>query len=316
MLTTISRRTLLGFSLAAGIGLGIHAGLARAETIPVVATTSVIADFVQVVGGDRVTVKSLVGPNGDAHVYTPTPADAKSLAAAKVVFVNGLGLEGWMDRLISASGTKAPIVVSAKGVEPRQMEAEEETPPNKGAQAEKPKMITDPHAWQSIANAKLYVANIRDALAVADSAGASTYAANATAYLARLDTLEAKVKLAFAALAEAQRRVITTHDAFGYFGAAYGIEFIAPQGISTESEASAKRIGALIRQIKAEKIRAVFIENMTDPRLITRIAKETGVKLGGELFSDALSPANGPAATYIDMIENNTRLLTAAMAGS
>ena len=306
MTNRVSRR--LALMLAACL---LPSGLALATEpgkLPVVATTSVLADFVAVTGGDRVEVKSLVGPNGDAHVYAPTPADAKSLAGAKLVVVNGLGLEGWIDRLIKASGTHAPVTIATKGVEPRQMDGEE-------GEA-KGKRITDPHAWQSVSHAKLYVANIRDALIAADPAGADVYRANADAYLAKLEALDRRTQAAFAALSVERRRVITTHDAFGYFGAAYGIEFIAPQGISTEAEAGAMRIGKLIRQIKAEKIRAVFIENMTDPRLINRIAKETGVTPGGVLFSDALSPANGPAATYIEMIDHNTKLLTAAMAGS
>ena len=314
MRNSISRRLLLG--LAAAVAFAAPPAEAADQKLAVVATISIIADFATVVGGDRVAVTSLVGPNGDAHVYDPSPADAKSLAGAKLVLVNGLGLEGWMDKLIKASGTKAPIVVATKGVAPRQMEAEEEAGAPKPAKAEAPKLITDPHAWQSIANAKLYVSNIHAAFVAADPDGKASYDANTDASLAKLPEVEAHVKAAFAALPESQRRVITTHDAFGYYGAAYGIDFIAPQGISTDSEATAKRVGQLIKQIRSEKIRAVFIENMTDGRLINRIAKETGVKLGGELFSDALSPANGPAATYINMIEHNTKLLTAAMAGS
>ncbi|MDR3494315.1 MAG: metal ABC transporter substrate-binding protein [Ancalomicrobiaceae bacterium] len=310
----LSRRLFLG--LASVVTLAVSPAQAADQKLPVVATISIIADFAHVVGGDRVAVKSLVGPNGDAHVYDPSPADAKELAAAKLVLTNGLNLEGWMDRLIKASGTEAPIIVTTKGVVPRQMEAEEEAGAKQPDTADAPKMMTDPHAWQSIANAKLYVENIRDAFVAADPDGKSSYDANTDAYLGKLTELEGRVKAAFAALPESQRRVITTHDAFGYFGAAYGIEFIAPQGISTDSEATAKKVGQLIKQIRSEKIRAVFIENMTDGRLINRIAQETGVKLGGELFSDALSPANGPAATYISMIEHNVKLLTAAMAGS
>ena len=311
------------FALAAAGFMSLAGGLAAAparaaDPMPVVATFSILGDFVKQIGGDRVAVSTLVGPGGDAHVFNPSPADAKKVAAARVVFVNGLGLEGWFDRLLKASGTKAPIIVSTKGITPREMEAEDEghDQPAKAKAAEAPKMVTDPHAWQSVANAKIYAANIRDALIAADPDGADTYRSRADAYVAALDKLEADTKAAIGAVPEGQRRVITSHDAFGYFGAAYGIEFLAPQGVSTEAEATAKNVAKLVRQIKAEKIRALFVETITDPRLIQRIAKETGVKAGGAIYSDSLSPSSGPASTYIDMVRHNTKLLTAAMAGA
>jgi zinc/manganese transport system substrate-binding protein len=266
------------------------------DRIKTVATFSILADLVKNVGGERVEVASLVGPNGDAHVYSPSPADAKTLAAAKVVFVNGFGLEGWMTRLVKASGTKAASVVASAGVKPRKSEEEH----GHGHDA-------DPHAWQSIANAKIYVTNIRDGLVAADPAGKAGYEANAKAYLAKLDALEAQVKAAIAKIPADRRKIITTHDAFGYFGAAYGMEFIAPQGVSTESEASARDVAKIITQIRKQKIPAVFMENISDDRLMQRIAKETGAKIGGKLYSDALSDEKGPAATYIDMIRNNIR---------
>ncbi len=172
---------------------------------------------------------------------------------------------------------------------------------------------TDPHAWQSVDNAEVYVANIRDALIAADPAGKATYEANAAAYTAKLDALDAQVKAAIAAIPAERRRIITSHDAFGYFGAAYGMDFVAPQGVSTESEASAKDVARIIRQIKAEKIPAVFMENISDPRLVKRIAAETDAKIGGELYSDALSDDKGPASTYIDMMQNNIRQFSAAL---
>ncbi|HYP58037.1 MAG TPA: metal ABC transporter substrate-binding protein [Beijerinckia sp.] len=269
--------------------------------IPVVATFSILADFARNVGGDRIEVISLVGPNGDAHVYQPTPDDAKNLRAARLILVNGLKLEGWMDRLIKASGSTAPVIVATKGVQP--LESEENG--HKGL---------DPHAWQSIDNAKIYVANIRDALAAADPDGAATYRANASAYVAQLDKLDAEVRAAIAKIPEKHREIITTHDAFGYFGAAYGFRFIAPEGVSTEAEPSARDVAKIIRQIKAEKIPAVFLENISDPRISRRIAEESGAKIGGTLFSDALSPQDGPAGTYIDMMRNNIRQLTSALA--
>jgi len=269
-----------------------------ADRIDVIATFSILADLVTNVGGDHVNVITLVPVNGDAHVYAPTPADSKKLAAAKIVFTSGLGFEGWITRLVKASGTKAAIVVTSKGVKARIDEDEHKT---------------DPHAWQSIANTKIYVANIRDALVQADPAGKDTYETNAKTYLAKLDALETDVKKAIDAIPRDRRKIITTHDAFGYFGAAYGMEFIAPQGVSTDSEASARDVAKIITQIKKQKIPAVFLENVTDDRLLKRIADESGAKIGGKVFSDALSEPSGPAPTYIDMMRNNIKEFTAAL---
>ncbi|MGB6326042.1 MAG: metal ABC transporter substrate-binding protein [Methylocella sp.] len=271
------------------------------EKLPVVATFSILADFVRNVGGDRIAVAALVGPDGDTHVYQPKPADAEKLAAARLIVVNGLGLEGWIDRLVKASGTKAPVVIATKGISPQQMR-------------EGGRVGLDPHAWQSIANAKLYVANIRDGLIATDPEGEVAYRANAENYLAKLDTLEKEVKAEIAKIPPRQREIITTHDAFGYFGTAYGFRFIAPEGVSTEAEASARDVAKIIRQIKTEKIPAVFLENVTDPRLVRSIAAESGATVGGTLYSDALSPADGPASTYLDMMRNNVRELSAALA--
>jgi zinc/manganese transport system substrate-binding protein len=271
------------------------------DKLPVVATFSVLADFARNVGGERIEVAALVGPNGDTHVYQPKPADAKELGAARLILVNGFGLEGWIDRLIKASGAKAPVVVATKGIKPQQMR-------------EEGRVELDPHAWQSIADAKIYVANIRDGLIAADPEGASAYRANANNYLGKLDALEKEVTAEIAKIPPGRRQIITTHDAFGYFGTAYGFRFVAPEGVSTETEASARDVAKIIRQIKAQKIPAVFLENVTDPRLARNIAAESGATIGGTLYSDALSPPNGPASTYIDMMRNNVRELSAALA--
>lgn len=313
-----TRRTLL-LASAGMFAAGLVAAVpARADgALPVVASFSILADLVSRVGGDRVSVATLVAAGGDAHVFQPKPADAKKLAEAKLVFVNGLGFEGWMDRLVKSSGTKAPIVVASKGVEPRKAEEEEDHAEGKGGHDhDHGHGGIDPHAWQSIANVKIYVANIRDGLVAADPAGKDTYVVNAAAFLTELEGLEGEVKAAIAKIPPEKRRVITSHDAFGYFAAAYGLEFLAPQGISTDAEPSAKGVAKLIGQIRKEKIRAVFVENMTDGRLVERIAKETGVKLGGAIFSDSLSPKGGPATTYVDMVRHNVKLLSAAMLDS
>jgi len=276
----------------------------RAQTpakMPVVATFSILADFARNVGGERINVVALVGPDGDTHVYQPKPADAKELGAARLIVVNGLGLEGWIDRLIKASGAKAPVIVATKGINPQKMR-------------EEGRIGRDPHAWQSIANAKIYVANIRDGLIAVDPDGASVYRSNAASYLEELDALEKEVLAEIAKIPPGRRQIITTHDAFGYFGTAYGFSFIAPEGISTETEASARDVAKIIRQIKAQKIPAVFLENVTDPRLVRSIAAESGATVGGTLYSDALSPPDGPASTYIDMMRNNVRELSAALA--
>lgn len=270
------------------------------DKLNVVATFSILADLVKNVGGDRIEVKSLVGPNGDAHVYQPTPNDAKTVADAKLVFVNGLGFEGWMGRLVKASGAKATMVTATKGVKPRKMDED--------GHAE-----ADPHAWQSVANAKTYVGNIYEALVAADPTGKSVYQANASAYIAKLEALDVQVRAAVAAIPAERRKIITTHDAFGYFGAAYGVAFIAPQGVSTESEVSARDVAKIITQIRKQKIPAVFLENVTDERLLRRIGEESGARIGGTLYSDALTDDKGPAPTYLDMMRHNVKQLAGAL---
>jgi len=266
------------------------------DRVNVVASFSILGDLVRNVGGDRVDVTTLVGPNGNVHVYTPAPSDARKIAQARLLVVNGLGLEGWLPRLVQAAGSKATIVEASKGI----------TQLSVGAAA-------DPHAWQSVANAKIYVANIRDALDTADPAGAAIYQANAQNYLAKLDALDREVREAVAQIPPGRRKVISTHQAFGYFAAAYGIEFIAPSGVSTESEPGARDIAGIIRQIKTEAIPAVFLENISDDRLMRQISAETGARIGGTLYSDSLTDEKGEAPTYIDMVRHNIRVLTSAL---
>jgi zinc/manganese transport system substrate-binding protein len=296
------RRALAATALAA---LFVAASARAQDRLKVIASFSILGDLVKNVGGDRVEVATLVGPNGNAHVYAPSPGDAKKVADAKLVFVNGLGFEGWLERLVKASGSKAPIVVATKGIKPLERAGEHDHDHDHGR--------ADPHAWQSVANAKIYVANIRDALIAADPAGKDAYLANAAAYLAKLDALEREVREVIAKIPADRRRVLTSHSAFGYFQNAYGVNFIAPQGVSTEAEASAKDVAAIIAQIKKQKAAAVFLENVTDPRLVEQIARETGAKVGGTLYSDALTDGNGDATTYIDLIRHNLRQLASAL---
>lgn len=307
----ISRRTLVASILPVTL---FAMGLAHAQDskLPVVASFSIVGDMTREIGGERIILQTIVGPGGDGHVYSPTPQDAKTLAAAKLVIVNGLGFEGWMDRLIKASGTKAKVAVATRGIKTRAV-------PSRHAHGAKDPHghdhsgQADPHAWQSIANGKLYAANIRDALIAADPDGRATYEKNAADYTARLDALERELQALFDTIPKERRTLITSHDAFGYFGPAYGFTLIAPQGVSTESEASARDVARIIRQVKQRKAAAVFLENVTDPRLAKRIADETGAKIGGTLYSDSLTAADGPAATYIEMMRHNARTLAAAL---
>ena len=274
----------------------IASPLQAAERLNVVASFSILADFVRNVGGDRINLTTLVGADSDVHVYTPPPADAKRVAEAKLVIVNGLGLEGWLPRLVQSSGSKAQVVTASAGIAPLKL----------GSAA-------DPHAWQSVPNAKVYVADIANALAAADPDAADFFRARAKAYLEKLETLDREVREAVAKIPTARRKVISTHDAFGYFAAEYGIRFVAPLGVSTETEPSARDIATIIGQIKAQKIPAVFLENISDDRLIRRIAAETGAKVGGTLISDGLTGEKGLAPTYIDMVRHNIKALTSAL---
>jgi len=286
---------------AIGLALAIASTPLRAQApqnpIKVVASFSILGDFVKNVGGNRVEVTTLVGVDGDVHVYTPAPGDARKITDADLLVINGLGLEGWLPRLLQVSSARAPIVTASQGIAPLKFGSE-----------------ADPHAWQSVANAKSYVANIRDALIAAAPADAESFRKNTESYLAKLDALDREVRRAVTQIPPSRRKVISTHDAFGYFASAYGIQFIAPIGVSTESEASAKDIAAIVAQIRAEKIPAVFLERLSDPRLIRRIAAETGARIGGTLYSDSLTDEKGDAPTYIDMVRHNIKALTSALA--
>lgn len=289
---------------------------AAAEPVRIVASFSILADMVREVGREHVEVRSLVGPNGDAHVYEPTPADARDTAAADLIVVNGFGFEGWLDRLVQSSGYSGPIAIATNGVTPLRFgeAAGHEEHPGEGHDHSAENI--DPHAWQSIANAQIYVKNIATALCEVDPEDCVEYERNAAAYSGELAGVDASIKSGFAAVPAERRKVITTHDSFGYFAHAYGLTFLAPQGVSTDAEASAADVARLIDQIRGEGVSAIFFENVSDPRLIEQIARETGARPGGELYSDALSEPDGPAGSYVAMMRHNANLLQSAMLGS
>ena len=292
----LSRRS----CLAAFATLAV-AGTSRpraAGKLKVVTTFTILEDMVRNVGGEHVERTTLVGPDGDAHVYEPTPADARALARADLVVANGLGFEGWIDRLVKVSGYRGPVVVASEGT--AVLTAAENRP--------------DPHTWQDLANGRLHVANIVRALAAADPAHADDYHRRAEAYDRDLAALDREVKSRLIAFPRDRRKVITSHDAFRYFGRAYGIDFRAPVGLSTDSAPSAGEVAALIRQMRDEGIHAVFVENITDPRLVGQLAREAGAVIGGRLYSDSLSGPTGPAPTYLDMFRHNVGEIAKAVA--
>ncbi len=309
------------------------------ERVAAVATFSVLGDMVAQIGGDRVAVTTLVGADGDSHVYQPTPADARAVAEADIVFANGLGFEGWIDRLVEASGYEGPVIVATRGIDVIETgetghddeHADAHAGDHDHAKEEHAHAAADhgddhahahghdhgdvdAHAWQSLVNAKIYAANIAAALSQIDPAGADVYAANRARFEAEIEAVRIDIDELIASLPENRRTVITSHDAFAYFERDHGLHFESPQGITTESEASAADLARLIRQIRDEEIAAVFLENITDPRLVQQIADETGARIGGVLYSGALSGPDGPAPTYLKMMRHNAATLGKALA--
>lgn len=301
-------------SLAALLLLPMTASHA-AERLDVVASFSVLGDMVATIGGDKVDVHVLVGPDGDTHVYQPTPADAETIAKADLVVVNGLGLEGFITRLLGAAEYKGPVVTAAAAVKPRTgfVEEEEEGGAAAGEEHDHTFDGVDPHAWQSLKNGELFAAAIRDGLCKVDAADCPAFTKRTASYVAEMDKIDAAARKRFSAIPEKRRVVVTSHDAFGYFGDAYGIKFMAPQGLSTESEPGAAAVASIVRQIRETGVTTLFLENISDPRLMEQIASETGVRVGDPLYSDALSPPDGPAPTYLTMMRRNIDLLAASM---
>ena len=315
----MNRRTLLALPAL------LLAGRAAAQApMPVVASFSILGDMTARIGGDRIALRVIAGPDVDSHGFQPRPSDVAALRDARVIIRNGLGFDGWMDRLVRSAGFRGPVVTATEGITPRSMAAHSHGHSHGHAHggAERrqshsvgPRMVPDPHAWQDARLGQVYLRNIAAALAAADPAGEALYRRNAEAFSARLGTLDGWVRAQIEAVPQARRKVVTSHDAFGYFGAAYGIEFLAPQGVSTEGEPSAADVARLIRQIREQRISAVFMENMANPATLRRVATEAGVTVGGRLYADALSGPNGPAPDYEAMFRHNVGLLVPAMRG-
>ncbi|MGZ0784755.1 metal ABC transporter substrate-binding protein [Pseudomonas sp. TKO26] len=270
-----------------------------ADKLAVVTSFSILADLTRQVGGEHVQITNLVGADEDAHTYEPTPDDAKALLQARLIIKNGLGFEPWLDRLVASSASNTPVITASRGVIPRTLDEDGE-------------QIPDPHAWHNLANSELYVHNITRALITADPAHQADYLRNSQAYLQQIYRLLAEAKAKLGALPAGNRKLVTSHDAFGYLGQAYGIEFMAPQGLSTEREPSAAEVAALITQIRNAKVKAVFMENIKNPRLLQQIAEESGAHIGGTLYSDALA-ASGPASSFIGLFESNLNTLYDAL---
>jgi zinc/manganese transport system substrate-binding protein len=300
-----TRRHLLSLALLLPLSLPALAQSAAEKPLRAVASFSILGDLVRQVGGEHVAVDVLVGPGADAHVFQPTPAQARQVAQAQVLFSNGLGFEGWMNRLLKTAAYKGRQVVVSQGIA-----AQKEAGHGGHSHGD-----ADPHAWQNPRHVITYVDNIAKGLCAADAPRCDAYRRNAAAYTVQLQALDAEIASAWTAIPAAQRKVITSHDAFGYYAKAYGVTFLAAQGMSTDSEASAKGVGQLVRQIKKDNIKALFVESISDPRLIEQIGRETGIKPAGELFSDSLSDAKGAAATYVAMMRANTAALTQAVKG-
>ncbi|OLL43663.1 metal ABC transporter solute-binding protein, Zn/Mn family [Bartonella henselae] len=274
--------------------------------IRVIASFSILADLVKNVGGDHISMITFVGPNANTHTYEPTPRDAQELKKAHIIFINGLHLEGFIDRLITASGTKALVVEVSANISPLEIKNQEQSAQHRHSNI-------DPHAWQTIPNVEIYIKNIATAFCKIDQQFCATYSKNANSYIQKLKEKQETFKTKIATIPKDKRIIITSHDAFGYFAQEYGFTILAPQGISTEAEATAADVAKLIKQIKANKATALFVENISNPRLIEQISKETSLQIGGTLYSDALSNKNGPVATYLDMMEHNVKTIIDAI---
>ena len=323
MIVFVRAGTVASILLALGL-VSIADRSARAEDKPaIVVTFSILADMVREVGGDHVDMTVLVGADGDTHQFDPLPSHARAMDNADILIANGLGFEEFLPSLIESTGFAGTIIVASDGITPRVMtgghaghadDLNGVTEDEGDADGHEENGV-DPHAWHDLANARIYVANIAAGLSSADPTNAAAYQANALRYTADIDALDAEIRAAFAAIPDDQRLIITSHDSFGYFGAAYGLTFEGVIGVSTGDDPSAGDIAALIEEINEEGVRALFIENLTNAALIEQIARETGAIVGGEIYSDALSQADGPAPTFLDMMRHNATTIAGALAG-
>lgn len=311
-------RRLLGLTLlplGATLATAARAAAATTPAPRLLASFSILADLLREVAPPDFQVESLVGPDADAHAFEPTPADARRLAQADLVLVNGLGYEGWLTRLVKVSGYRGPLVVASDGITALKAPTAGQDGHGHGpGHSHGPAGGQDPHAWQDLAHVRHYVRHIAQALAQRWPQRAGEIGTRRDAYLARLDQLEQRLAQLLAPVPPAQRRVICSHDAFAYLGRAWGIQFYAPRGWTSHSEPSAAAVARLVRQIREQQVRAVFLENMSDRRLIERIAREGGVRVGGTLYSDALSAPGGPADSFLKLYEHNLRAIAAALA--
>ena len=301
------RRSLL---VAAPALLAVRPTVAQ-DRLKAVATFSILGDLVTEVAGDKVELAVLVGADIDAHTYQPRPTDARAVAEAKLLVSNGLGFEGWIDRLAKAAPFKGRAVVASTGVPTI---AAGHGHGHGHSHGHTHGQGPDPHCWLDVARTRRYVANIAKGLVEADAANAVHYRERAEAFDKRLAELDAWVKAEIARVPADKRKAITGHDSFRYFAAAYGVQFQSPRGFTTASEPSAKDVAALIRQVREQKIKALFVENMSNPNLVEQIARESGGVVGPRLYSDALSGPNGPAPTYEKMMRHNATALAAGMA--
>lgn len=313
------RRSLLALP-ALAVGLPGR-GVAQSARLPVVASFSILGDMLAQIGGGRLDIRVIAGPDANPHGFQPRPSDVQAIGGARLVARNGLGFDPWFDRLARAAGYNGPVATATDGITPRAMLHSHAGHSHDGAgrrtsHRAEATTVPDPHCWQDLRLAQYYVRNLAEALVAADPAGTETYRRNGAAYMARLGTLDGWVRQQIGTVPAARRKVVTSHDAFGYFGAAYGVTFLAPQGISTETEPSALAVAALIRQIRSEAITAVFVENMANPATLRRLADEAGVSIRGRLYADSLSPANGPAPTFEAMMRHNVTVMVPAMRGA
>lgn len=275
----------------------------------VLASFSILADIARAVAPANASVSALVGADADAHVFEPTPADGRRVAQAELLLINGLGFEGWIERLVKVAGYRGRIVIASRGIAARKVASGH-------AHAGHDHGELDPHAWQNLAHGRRYAGNIAQAFITQWPAARAEVEQRLADYGARIDELDRRLRALLATIPRPQRRIVTSHDAFGYLAEAYGIDVFAAQGFGPTSQPTAAQVARLVRRIRHDGVRALFVENISDPRLIERIASEGGARVGGKLYSDALSAPGGPADSYLKLVEHNVRTIAQALGAS